>query len=470
MFLASANAHWIFYSIFGPLTRVLSLEQTAWVGRLVVWGLLAFGWVRLVGRIAPGNWTALWSAAIFLALQATGNLSGEWLIGGVEAKGFAYAALLLAVAAACNESWIEAGIETGVAISFHPVVGAWGAGALAAAQIAAWASKRVRSTSEEAGGSNDQISDGAGSPSRGRQLLAAALCILFALPGLVPAMALLADRPTADNARVADEIQVFYRLKHHLDPAHFSPIAWLSYAGLLIVWIVMRKLIERTSAERFFARFVVATLAIAGAGLVAGFWLRSPALMKFYPFRLIDLFLPVAVAVAAAGLLERLAGTTASVRPRIPVVLVHAFACAAVAWGLLAPGRVKNPSHWPADTWTDFLEVCHWIEHSTPPDAVFLTPKYNVGFKWHARRAEYVTWKDCPQDAAGVLEWGRRINRVTRWMPRRSRSGISESALAELRRETDVRYLLLIGSSTGQLETVYSNRTFSVCLIRPATE
>jgi len=470
MFLASANAHWVFYALCGPLTRVLSLEQTAWFGRILVCGLLAFGWVRLVGRITSGYCAALWSAAIFLALQGTGNLSGEWLIGGVEAKGFAYAALLLAIAAAGSGAWIEAGIEAGIAISFHPVVGAWGAGALAAAQFANRASQRVRKTADAAASSDERNTDGLGSPSYGRKLLAAGLCVLCSLPGLVPAVALLADRPSAEKARIADEIQVFYRLKHHLDPAHFSTTAWVSYAGLLIGWLVMRGLIKRSDAERFFARFVAATLLIAGGGLAAGFWLRSPGLMKFYPFRMVDLFLPIAASIAAAPLLERLLVTITSGRRWVVTAVVHTFTCAALAWGLMAPGRVTNPSHWPDETWADFVAACGWIDRNTPPDAVFLTPKYNVAFKWYAGRAEYVTWKDCPQDAAGVVEWGRRINRITRWMPRRSRNGMSAAALAEIARETDVGYLLAIGSSPKQTATVYSNRTFSVGLIPRATE
>jgi hypothetical protein len=470
MFLGSADAHWVFYSVFGPLTRIFSFEQTAWAGRLLAWGLLAFGWVRLVSRIAPGGCAPLWSAAIFLALQGTGNLSGEWLIGGVEGKGFSYAALLLAIAAACNGSWIEAGIEAGIAISFHPVVGAWGTGALAAAQFAAWASRRVFKNGGATGRSIERKTDGLGSSSCKKGMLAVGLCLLFSLPGLVPAMALLADRPSAEKARIADEIQVFHRLKHHLDPVRFSTTAWASYAGILIVWLVMRWLIEGSEAERFFARFVVATLLIAGGGLAAGFWLRSPGLMKFYPFRLVDLFLPIAASIAAAALLERLMAMIASGRRWVAPALVHAFACAALAWGLMAPGRVKNPSHWPDETWADFVEACGWIERNTSPDAVFLTPKYNVGFKWYARRAEYVTWKDCPQDAAGVLEWGRRINRVTRWMPRRSTNGLSAAAQSEIARETDVGYLLAIGPPPRQTEPLYSNRTFSVCLIRRARE
>src|SRR5438876_996213 len=58
-------------------------------------------------------------------------------------------------------------------------------------------------------------------------------------------------------------------------------------------------------AERFFVRFVLATVAIAAIGLVVGLALRSPGLMKFYPFRLFDIFLPMAFSVIAAGLLER---------------------------------------------------------------------------------------------------------------------------------------------------------------------
>jgi hypothetical protein len=468
-FIASADVHRVFFWIFGPLLRVLSFEQTAWTGRIVTWGLLAFGWVRLTARIVPGRHSPLWSAAIFLALQATVNLSGEWLIGGVEAKGFSYAALLLAIAAAGNESWIEAGIEAGLAISFHPVVGVWGAGALAAAGAAGWASKPVRNGADAPAGSSEKITDGLGSPSY-KKFLSAALCLLFALPGLIPAVAALADRPAADQARIADIDQVFYRLKHHLDPAEFTAMAWLSYGGLLIAWVVLRRFVERNAAERFFARFILATLAIAGAGLIAGLGLRSPALMKFYPFRLVDLFLPIAVSIAAASFLETVIARMPADRQALMKTVSHIAACAALAWTFLVPGRFENPCRWPRDTWSDFVDACRWIERHTPPEAVFLTPKYNVGFKWYAQRAEYFTWKDCPQDAAGILEWARRHNRVARWAPRRSDGRISGTAVAEILKDTNVSYLLSVGAAPESTEPLYANATFSVALIRPARE
>jgi hypothetical protein len=406
----------------------------------------------------------VWSAAIFLAIQATGNLSGEWLIGGVEAKGFAYGALLIAIAAGCRDSWIESGIAAGIAISFHPVVGVWGVIALAAAGAAGWASRTFHNLP-------DLRPHGY---RRWRQcLLSAALCLLFSLPGLIPAAAVVAGRRTAEEARVADEIQVFYRLKHHLDPSRFSTDACWVYAGLFLGWLILRRLARFQPEERFFARFVLATAAFAAGGLVVGIWVRAPGLMKFYPFRLLDLFLPIAVSVTAASLLDRLAEAPLEHRRIFSVAAGHLLSCAVLAWSFFAPGRAANASRWPSEKWAAFVDACDWIQHQTPADAVFLTPRDNVGFKWYAQRAEYVTWKDCPQDVAGLLEWGKRVNRVGKITHRRPKSPdahLLEAELAEFDRATGVHHVLSAGPPPGRIEPLYRNGTFSVYVIRPARE
>ncbi len=413
LFLASADAHVAFYAVFGRAARLFSFAQMAWIGRLLMLGAIAASWVRLVGRIVPGKWPAIGSTCVFLALQATGNLSGEWLIGGLEAKGFSYAALLWAIVAACDGRWGIAGIAAGVAISIHPVIGVWGLVAL----IAAWLTTRI---SRPGQGVPDEI---AGLTQRSHSWLACVIpfCVvhLVVSSGLIPALAMLANRPSADEARRADEIQVFYRLPHHLDPAKFSKIAATAYAAMLIGWLLMRRLTSANAAERFFARFVLATAAIAGGGLVVGLWLRSPGLMKFYPFRLFDLFLPMAVSITTACLIER-ALHAVSERPtaggRIPWnALGRGMAVVALAWGVIAPGRVENASRWPHEDWVEFVDACRWIEANTPRDALYLTPMYNVGFKWYAQRAEYVTWKDCPQDAANLLQWKERVDLLKSW-------------------------------------------------------
>lgn len=451
LFLSSANAHWVFYASVGPLTRVVSLDQVAWLGRIVVWLGLAMAWVRLASLVVPGNWTAVCSAAVFVALQATGNLSGEWLLGGFEAKGIAYASLLWGIASSCRSAWRDAAVAVGISISFHPVVGVWGAAAL----VFAWGAGSWRTRKP-----------GTGLRAWRTALVPALLLAVCSLPGLIPAVALLVDAPSRAEQREADDIQVFDRLNHHLDPEQFSSKAWLAYAALLVAWLVLRKFGKRNEAERFWARFVVGTVLIAAGGLVAGFALQSAALLKFYPFRLADLFLPIACSFTVASLLERIAaGGATTGRPGLRWVACGAspmVALAAFTWSFGAPGRDDNPARWSAATWSDFGDVCRWIDQQTPEDALFLTPRYNVGFKWYSGRAEYVSWKDCPQDARGILEWRTRLDRVKTWRDAHFETGFTAAALRDLQRETGINYVLGSNGDPWKLEPLHSNRVFSV--------
>ncbi|MGH7129575.1 MAG: DUF6798 domain-containing protein, partial [Planctomycetaceae bacterium] len=125
LFLESADAHFVFYQTVGLLTRAFTLEQTAWIGRALALALLAVGWTELFSRLVPGRWSSLWAAWLFLLLQTLGNLSGEWVVGGVEAKVFAYGLVLWGLAFLLDRRWNRAALCAGLAISVHPVVGIW---------------------------------------------------------------------------------------------------------------------------------------------------------------------------------------------------------------------------------------------------------------------------------------------------------------------------------------------------------
>jgi len=462
LFLSSANAHWVFYATVGPLTRVFSLEQVAWLGRILVWLGLALAWLRLASLVVPGNWTAVCSAAVFVALQATGNLSGEWLLGGFEAKGIAYVALLWGIAASCRFAWREAAVAVGISISFHPVVGIWGAAAL----VFAWGVTSWRTLRPDAGLRAWRTA-----------LVPTLLLVVCSLPGLIPAVALLVDAPSRAEQREADEIQVFDRLNHHLDPGQFTTHevvlgklilnAWQVYAALLAGWIVLRWFSVRNDTERYWSRFVLGTLTIAASGLMAGFGLQSAGLLKFYPFRLADLFLPIAFSFTIAGALERI-GTRGRAWLWLGRGLTLITVLAALTWSFKAPGRDDNPARWSPQTWSDFGDICRWIDQQAPQDALFLTPRYNVGFKWYAGRAEYVSWKDCPQDARGILEWRTRLDRVKTWRDEHFESGFTATALRDLKRETGIEYVLGSNGDPWQLEPLHSNRVFSVYRIPAA--
>ena len=83
----------------------------------------------------------------------------------------------------------------------------------------------------------------------------------------------------------------------------------------------------------------------------------------------------------------------------------------ALAYALLKPSPAPSPlvaSLVTPQFLADWYAVCGWVRENTPRDSLVLIPRFNRNFKWYAERAEYHSWKDCPQDAAGILEWNRR--------------------------------------------------------------
>src|SRR4051794_18692182 len=125
LFLESRDAHATFYWTFGWVTRLCSLMATAWIGRAVTWLLLAWSWRRLSWAVVPRPLASLLSAGLMLLFLRNFHLAGEWIVGGVEAKGCAYVLVLLALEAMVRGSWPVAIVLAGAAGAFHVLVGGW---------------------------------------------------------------------------------------------------------------------------------------------------------------------------------------------------------------------------------------------------------------------------------------------------------------------------------------------------------
>ncbi|MFM8379639.1 MAG: hypothetical protein ACKOB1_09990, partial [Planctomycetia bacterium] len=139
-FLETPDAHGVFYLLFGPLAAALPLDQAAWVGRVVGWLAVAAGFVWAIAPVVATIWGRLAAAAIFsLALRHT-TMAGEWMLGGCEAKVFAWAFVLGAVGEWARGRFATAWLLCGVATAWHPIVGGW---ALVALGLA-WAMRRTR--------------------------------------------------------------------------------------------------------------------------------------------------------------------------------------------------------------------------------------------------------------------------------------------------------------------------------------
>lgn len=265
IFLKSGDVHWAFYLVFGYLTTFLPIVQAVWAGRWIIWLLIALGWTLMIRQVfygdrepkdAPkppllplatsGSWipVAALVAPLWLAGLHWGNWAGEWVVGGAESKGVAYAFFFLGIGMIMASRWTLGWLSIGIGSVFHVVTGLWVIATVGLASILLqiyldkWPVHRWLRA----------------------HILGWLLCIAGFAAGAIPAVQM--DRATGSDAKSQAAVaQVFKRLSHHLSPTMFSQARWrgleamigVSAALLLITtyarWDGRRRTTDQASME-----------------------------------------------------------------------------------------------------------------------------------------------------------------------------------------------------------------------------
>ncbi len=454
-FLDTSDSHTVFYFTFGWLALLLPPAVFGWVGRLATWGLLAWAWRRLSFALVPRRWFAILTAALWVCLVEHAHMAGEWVVGGVEAKGFAFVLVLLGLEALVDGKWNRVWLLLGAASAFHVLVGGWSVVAAGLVWLVGGRSEAPLRTTWPwlAGG------------------------FALSLPGLLPV--LLLDTGTDPQiVAQAHEIYVYLRLSHHLAPL-WLPVAFVYRFFLLcVLWLALCGMTPLGPRGRRLQGFVGGALVIALAGALLSFVefadrSLAASLLRFYWFRLADVAVPLGTAMAGTAFIVFELGHRQGVGRRW---LVLALLVAAVHLGHHACQRVV-PRVPPADRLPDYVawwQACDFVATSgeIPPDARFLTPRLNQTFKWYARRAEVANWKEIPQDAEAIVDWWKRICDVHAtgrtepgfvWYP--WLADRDEQRLRQLGAKYDANYLITVSRRPLDLPVMYRNRTYAVyCL------
>lgn len=465
LFLESPDAHYTFVLVFAPLTRFFSLEAVAWLGRLVTWVLVAWAWRRLSWTVVPRPLFAALAAALVIVGIAEGNFAGEWLVGGFESKPIAYAFVFLALRAWILGNWNWAWVHLGIASAWHALVGGWSVLILLALWLGGW-----RREQSFVGMLPGLVNGG-----------------VISLAGIIPALLTSAGEPPEVRAEAA-QVYVFERLPHHLAPLH-KKAEWIAeralrhatVASLFAALFALRiRMLRENEKEKlrddpacriaFYAAGAI-VLALVGALIELVLWNHPTAaasLLRYYWFRLVD----VAVPMAAALLWIRLLADLMSARDRwAPAMLTIMLLVAGVPLGLAMRDYAAKPvavSDARRRDVADWLDICRWVKDETPTDALFLTPRGNTSFKWHAERAEVVTYKDIPQNATGLIEWRHRLYDVFKpdgdpeqpWVG--SLGQLGTPRIMELADKYQVDYVLTRHGAPLSLPIAYDNKTYVV--------
>ncbi len=249
---------------------------------------------------------------------------------------------------------------------------------------------------------------------------------LLSLPGLLPAISLTQGVP-AEVTQEANVIYVYRRLHHHLVFHRFPHPLMARYAALFVAWFAVSRIVPSTPAYRRLTSFVWGCLIIACAGigfdqLLLGRYELSASLLRYYWFRLSDSMLPAGAAAAVVALL-----TSANRSTFAKATLVATLAGAGLGLGhaiqdrgFIAKPAAEIQQRWPGNDRdvdrdavdADWRAACGWISRNVRTGTVFLTPPRQQTFKWYAHRAEFVTRKDVPQDARGLIQWQQRLRAV----------------------------------------------------------
>lgn len=468
LFLSSSNSHWLFYFCFGWLTQFVSLEAFAWIGRLGTWLALAWAWQRLSWQVVAVPFVAPLTAVLFFLLNSRFHLAGEWVVGGFEAKGIAYAILIFGLTEMFRARWKFVWPLMGLAASMHLLVGCWGIVG------AAWVwlvDGRERLAAQDAGRSitGQESVVNIWNELREQWLSLAAMALLITFGAIPP---LLADwGESAETTLAASQIYVNERLSHHLIFNGFSVSQVAKFTMLMVVWFVMHRWCRQNwkKFQQTFARpfhFGLASLLISLGGLVlSGIASENEfgsematRLLKLYWFRMADFAIPATLSLMIGWIIAQWWNQTREKARKISAGLASALILLAGVLQIFEshadPRPVADQRSLPdslvapeknEQKFQKWKQVCEWIKHNTDPDARFITPSQQQTFKWYAQRTEVVCWKDVPQDSKALLEWSQRVDELV--LPQQQYElglmSFSDDQLRELGKKYQARYLLV---------------------------
>ena len=412
----SAGAAILFHSLVAPLWLLFEDSlAVALAGRLLVWILLLFSLAQLAKELGI-KWYAFTIGLVIWLYSGTLNYSGgqslvahEWIFGGVEQKCFAYAFVFLSLTSLLRHQVLRAGIFCGISVSSHVLVGGWAAIAMAGALLI-------------------------GLREYGRKglitfpLSAAAI----ALPSILLATRYVSsgsiEVPPVGQGLDVNALYALFANPFHLDPAHFFGTrnavkftvfsVCMCYAVIEIVPMVKAKLL---------LSFLGILLVIFVGGIVARQF-EMLWFLKYYPFRVGDLLVPLFFWLLVPGLLIQ----------RIPLVfkqrcfssrlttlhtLFTLLISAVVLWSvLLAVSHFRSTVVIFSGSWlqywaraeSPFEEMAHWIRDHTEKSAVVITHpcgpsmRARATFRITAERASVVSFKSIPVNK-WIFEWYRRM-------------------------------------------------------------
>lgn len=405
-----SNARALAFSLIGTTIDLFGFETAKTIFGLTNWALYALSLAALMRVL--GMTVAQGAAALltFLVLRQ-GLLSGEWLFNTVEAKTFAYPAVIFGIALAVAGRWYLAIVVAGISTGLHFLIGGFWSLTLIAFHF-------IRHRQ----------------PGQTAKLLG-----LFAALSSPVLLVLVTERAGAEIDmtgidRSLSEIYGYFRTPHHVAPfagGLQSIWAWMQsviYHIALAAGLFVIARLQNDPAERgVYVWAALLNLYLLAAFIIAFFDRNTHIFAALYLFRPSSLILLISLILLARSLLQP---TRAAERHLLyPAVLCLALLVSGLGFtNQFAMMVLKLPpgQRLEAQLSEDEREVVDWIRAQTAPgDALLIEPQGTApsvtyeGLAFHAGaerltgRGLIVNFKFVPTNPGDLVRWYRLIEART---------------------------------------------------------
>ncbi|MEM8615034.1 MAG: hypothetical protein AAGF93_23720 [Cyanobacteria bacterium P01_H01_bin.105] len=409
----------LFQLLFGPLTTTVGFLATSIIGRILGYFALAIGFWTLARGLGMRLSTLLLSIGLLVYVRRPqGVMAGEWLIGSVEPKVFAYSAIFLALSALLSRRYLWMTAWLGVAASFHALVGGWAS--ISVMLLLLWRRREV-------------LLDG-------RRWLAAIL--IYGMTSFFALTAVLTQvlSPVEESGISPAYIYSFLRNPHHVNPLAWAWDEWLLLPAYLLLFAgsvvyVMRSQslnqnpqITRNRAD--FVCFVLCTLILFGAGILIAPLDQNGQILQYYPFRVGDLFLALGAAFFLALTLESWLLRYRQGAIAITLIILIGFGAEATRFYSKGMELQDFPSKAQGVN-PEMIATASWLQQNVPEGEVVVSAPVDLSaLSWLSDHPSVAKFRFVPSASSADVE---------AWFTRMTDLGGGIDLLSYVDRRTDAR-------------------------------
>lgn len=378
---------YLFSHIVGFFIAKFGVVGTVFTGRLISYLLFSVVFIKLCKTIKQDFFYRLGVfLLLFIFFRRGMGAGGEWMIGGLDTKVFAYCFALLSLTIVIQKKYYLGLLYAGFSFSFHVLIGGYNIVCLLPIFI-------VQSVNEK---------------STFLRLIKSSFAFLISASfGLYATYIHFTEKIAPEIAQLGWEIYVEKRVPHHVVPNFSIKTLVLLVVFTVVVFVFYKR---QNKVQKYIALYALSSVGILVIGLVVYAFLDATYL-RYYFFRFCDVILPLITIILLGSLvkfdfLHRFLG---KIYLKTTIVFLFVLGLGIVIYGIQIP-KIKKQIFTIIENKTCVdSEMTNWIKKNTTKDAVFCIPPDNRFFYMNAERAILVSYKNSPQAPQDIIEWYERM-------------------------------------------------------------